>query len=170
MKFKLLALCILNALIFMGLSTQNAEAKDEFGKIGVGYNGQFANTSQTNGVPGISIKYGLTPRAMIEMIGGFYSGADGSDVAGLKYMETIRSESYANFYFLVGGAFVSANRRSGSEFIGGLGAEFFIPGVDRVGISFETGLSAENLTAESGSFVLKTFGVSFINAGMHYYF
>lgn len=145
-------------------------AKELVGRVGLGYNAQFANTNLTNGVPAISIKYGMAPRAMIEAIGGFYSGSDGSGVAALKYMQTIHAESYANFYFLLGGGYVTAGHRSGTEFIGGLGTEFFIPGVDSVGLSFEAGMSLESLTSTSGAFVLKTFGISFVHAGMHFYF
>jgi hypothetical protein len=152
------------------LSAPASEAKDLFGRMGLGYNAQFANTSQTNGVPALSLKYGLTPHAMLEVVAGFYSGNDGSGVFALKYMQNLRSLSYANFYFLAGAGLVSADHRSGDEFLGGFGCEFFIPGVDAVGISFEAGLSAEDLSSASGSYVLKTFGVSFINAGMHYYF
>ena len=171
MKTKLhLPHIFLLGLIFLGISIPNSDGKELFGKIGVGYNAEFTNSALTNGVPAISIKYGIAPRAMIEVVGGFYSGSEGSGVLGVKYMETIHSESYANFYFLIGGAAVEANRKSGSEFLGGLGSEFFIPGVDSVGISFELGMAAENLSAASGNFVLKTFGASFINAGMHYYF
>lgn len=150
---------------FPGLS----ESKELFGKIGLGYNAQFANTTQSNGVPGISLKYGLAPRDALELIAGFYSGSGGTGVFGGKYMHTLIPESYANFYFLAGAGYVYASR-TGVEILGGLGAEFFIPGVDSVGISFETGMSAESLTSGSGSLVLKTFGVSFLNAGMHYYF
>ena len=165
--FDLSRFFILLALL-VSLTANHAQAKELIGRVGLGYNAQFANTSLQNGVPAISVKYGLAPRTMLEIVAGFYSGANGSGVAALKYMRTLHAETYANFYFLIGGGLVSANRKSGSEFIGGFGAEFFIPGVDSVGISFETGLSAENLT--SSSFVLKTFGVSFVHAGMHFYF
>jgi len=163
-------LCLLTCLFFLGCFSQNSEAKELFGRTGIGYNAEFANTSLTNGVPAVSVKYGIAPRAAVELIAGFYSGNDGSGVFGLKFMPTLHSDPYANFYFLVGIGFVSAEHRNGTEFLTGFGAEFFIPGVDQVGISFETGMSAENLSAASGSFVLKTFGMSFINAGMHYYF
>jgi hypothetical protein len=145
-------------------------AKELFGRVGVGYNAQFANSSLVNGTPGVSIKYGIAPRSMIEVIAGFYSGSGGSGVFAAKYMQTVHSESYANFYFLGGAGYVIANQRKGAEFLGGLGTEFFIPGVDHVGISFEAGMSAETLSSASGSLVLKTFGVSFLNAGMHFYF
>ena len=164
-KFWLAALLVLSVW-----NSPRAEAKSLFGRIGLGYNAQFANTELTHGVPGISVKYGISPRSQLEIVGGVYSGSEGSGVAALKYMQTIHPESYANFYFLLGAGLISANHKSGTEFLGGLGTEFFIPGVDNVGISFETGVSVENLTSVTGSFVLKTFGVSFINAGMHFYF
>ena len=158
----------LGLLLFFGLfCSPNSEAKELTGRLGIGYNAQFSQTSLTNGVPGISLKYGFAPRSMIEMIGGYYSGKTGTGVAALKYMHTLHPESYANFYFLLGGGLVSAEGKNGSEFIGGFGSEFFIPGVDSIGISFEAGMSIENITSDS--FVLKTFGVSFINAGMHFY-
>lgn len=159
---------ILSILLLVMLGS-TAHSKELFGRIGLGYNAQFAQTSSQNGVPGISIKYGLNPRTMIEAIGGFYSGTGGTGVAALKFMQTMHSESYLNFYFLFGGGLVSNTSKSGVEFLGGFGTEFFIPGVDSVGISFEGGLDFENLTSTSGSLVLKTFGASFINAGMHFY-
>lgn len=157
-------------LLFWSLLAGPASAKELFGRVGLGYNAQFANTTQTNGTPGISLKYGLAPRSMVEVIAGFYSGARGSGVLAAKYLQTVHAESYANFYFLAGIGYVYANQTNGVEILGGLGSEFFIPGIDNVGISFEAGMSAESLTSASGSLVLKTFGVSFLNAGMHFYF
>ena len=172
--WKMLFLTSLNRFwIFLLVATcasVSTEAKELLGRVGLGYNAQFANTSMVNGSPGVSMKYGIAPRAAIEVIAGFYSGKNGTGVAALKYMQTIHPESYANFYFLTGGGYVYAQGRNGVELLGGLGSEFFIPGVDNVGISFEAGMSAESLSSSSGSFVLKTFGVSFLNAGMHYYF
>ena len=160
-------------ILFVFISSsclQNAYSKELYGRIGLGYNAQFANTFLTNGVPAISAKYGLLPRTTIELIGGFYSGYSGSGVAAFKLMQIIHPESYLNFYYLIGAGTVSANSKNGTEYLGGLGTEFFIPGIESVGFSFETGLSYESLTSSSGSFVLKTFGLSFINAGMHFYF
>ncbi len=158
-------------LTLVTLSTTSiAQAKDLFGRLGIGYNAQFTSTAVTNGAPAISIKYGIAPRSMIELVAGYYSGTNGSGVAALKYMQDIHSESYANFYSLFGLGHVTVAEKSGTEILAGLGSEFFIPGVDRVGFTFETGLSAEDISSGSGSFVLKTFGVSFIHAGMHFYF
>lgn len=155
--------------ILVLVGSNSAHSKELFGRIGLGYNAQFAQTTTTNGVPALSIKYGLNPRTMLEAVAGYYSGTGGTGVAALKFMQTLHSESYANFYFVFGGGLVSTVLKSGTEFLGGFGAEFFIPGVESVGISFEGGLDFENVSSTSGSMVLKTFGASFINAGMHFY-
>ena len=147
-----------------------AQSKELFGRIGLGYNAQFAQSSTSGGTAGVSLKYGLNPRTMLELVGGFSGGSSGSGVAALKLMQTMHSESYVNFYFLVGGGYVSIATTSGIVFLGGFGTEFFIPGVDSVGISFEGGLDFNNFSSASGSLVLKTFGASFLNAGMHFYF
>ena len=47
------------------------------------------------------------------------------------------------------------------------GVEAFIPGIESLGFSMETGASFNNL---SGSYAVQTMGVSFLNAGMHFYF
>ena len=159
---------VLSLVLFPIFFSSPSFAKDLTRRIGVGYNAQFNQSTATDGIPAISIKYGVAPRAVIDLIGGISTATPSSSVAAIKYMYTLFPETYANFYGLVAAGIVSAQNRSGAEFLGGFGAEFFIPGVDSVGISFETGVAAEN--AATGSFVLKTFGVSFINAGMHFYF
>jgi hypothetical protein len=68
---------------------------------------------------------------------------------------------------MLGGGILGVDRRTASQFIGGVGTEFFIPGLESLGFSMETGGSFDNAT---GSFALKTLGVSFLNAGMHFYF
>jgi hypothetical protein len=147
------------------------EARELFGRMGLGYNAQFAQTSTTNpGVPGISLKYGFNPRTMIEIIGGYRSGSTNSGVGALKLLQTMHSENYINFYFMIGAGLVSFASRSGTELITGFGSEFFIPGLESLGISFEAGLDYENLSSSTKSFILRTFGASFINAGMHFYF
>ena len=108
------------------------------------------------------------PQIQVELLGGFNSGSGGSSVAAVKFMQTVFPETYANFYYLIGGGLVSTLNRKGTEWLGGVGVQFFIPGIDSIGWSFETGMSLENVT--TASYVLKTFGFSFIQAGMHFYF
>lgn len=68
---------------------------------------------------------------------------------------------------MAGGGLVSGNSKTGFEIIGGLGTEAFIPGLESLGFAMEAGGSFSNI---SGSFVAKTIGVSFLNAGIHFYF
>ncbi len=144
-----------------------AIAKDLTHRIGLGYNAQFNQTNDINGTPAISLKYGLAPRAVIDLIAGFNGTKNSSGVGALKYMYTIFPETYANFYGLAAFGLVNLNEKSGSEILGGFGGEFFIPGVDSLGISFETGVAVQSVT---GTTILKSYGISFINAGMHFYF
>lgn len=146
------------------------QARELLGRAGLGYNAQFSNADRNGHTPAMSLKYAFAPRSALEVVAGFYSGTAGDGVVALKYCRTIRSENYVNFYFPLGLGYLTSRGTSGIEILGGLGAEFFIPGVDSVGMSFEAGLSGETISSGTGSFVLKTFGASFLNAGMHYYF
>jgi hypothetical protein len=147
-----------------------AHSRELLGKAGLGYNAQFSNADRNSGTPAISLKYGFAPKTAVELVAGFYSGSGGNGVVALKYMKTLRSENYVNFYLPLGLGYLTSRGSSGIEVLGGLGAEFFFPGVDSVGLSFEAGLSGESISSGNGGFVLKTFGASFLNAGMHYYF
>ena len=150
----------------LGLAT-GANARELQGRVGLGYNAEFKNFSYTNGVPAISLKYGLTRDLAIEGVFGTSSHTPTNSVAGAKFFKNVYYETNLNFYFLLGGAVLSANAVSGAQFISGFGAEFFIPGVESLSFSMETGASFDNL---NGSFALETLGVSFLNAGMHFYF
>ena len=85
---------------------------------------------------------------------------------GGKVFKNIFYETNLNFFACLGFAYLK-DTQSGIELLGTLGAEFFIPGIDSLGLLFEFGGSASNV---SGSFVVKTVGYTFINAGMHFYF
>jgi hypothetical protein len=136
------------------------------GRLGLGYNSEFAN-SAVQRVPGISIKYGLTRDIAAEAVGGFATSSPANTVAGLKFFKNVFYETNLNFYFMAGGAILSAGGKSGAQFLGGLGAEFFVPGLESLGFAMETGASFDNVT---GSFVLRSLGVSFLDAGIHFYF
>jgi hypothetical protein len=148
-------------------------ARDLHGKFGLGYNSQFQNFAQSNGVPGVSIKYGLSKDIGANLIFGIATSNPGNSVTALKLFKNIFYETNLNFHFMLGAGILSAADTagtaslSGAEFLAGFGAEFFIPGVESLGFTIETGASFSNIT---GSFVLRTIGVSFLNAGIHFYF
>ena len=150
----------------LGLSGET-QARELHGRFGLGYNGQFANTSQTNGVPGISVKYGLSRDLALGVVFGINTSAPNNSVIALKFYKNIFMETALNFYFFLGGGLLKANNQSATEFISGFGAEFFIPGIESLGFSTETGVSLNNI---SGSFGIQTLGISFLKAGIHFYF
>jgi hypothetical protein len=144
-----------------------AHARDMQGRLGLGYNSEFANSTGLNRVPGVSIKYALTRDIAAEVVVGISTASPTNTVSGIKLFKNIFFETNLNFYGFLGGAAISADSRTGAQFLGGFGAEFFIPGIESLGFAVETGGSFDNV---SGSFALKTLGVSFLDAGIHFYF
>lgn len=144
-----------------------AQARDLQGRLGLGYNAQFVNTTARNGVPAVSLKYAFTRDIGTELIVGVATNTPTNSVFGAKFFKVLFFETNLNFYSMIGGGIVTAESRTGSQFMGGFGAEFFIPGLESLGFAMETGGSFDNL---SGSFALRTMGVSFLNAGIHFYF
>ena len=116
----------------------------------------------TNGVPGISLKYGITRDIATALIVGVNTASPSNSVTAAKLFKNVFFETNLNFYIMLGGAILTANSRAGAQFLGGFGAEFFFPGIESLGFSVETGGSLDNL---SGSFALTTLGVSFLDAG-----
>lgn len=155
------------AALTLLLSFSSAQARDLQGRLGLGYNSEFANLNTYYGVPGVSLKYALTRDLAFEGVIGIATTSPSNTVTALKLFKNLFFETNLNFYGMLGGGIVSANSKSGAQFIGGFGAEFFIPGVESLGFSMETGGSFDRL---SGSYVFRTLGVSFLNAGMHFYF
>lgn len=164
---KAAARLLLLTTFLVPLASSKAHARDLQGRLGLGYNAQFASTQARNGVPGISLKYALTRDIAAEAVVGVATTSPGNSVFAAKFFKNLFYETNLNFYFLFGAGIVSASQRTGAEFLGGFGTEFFIPGVESLGFSMEVGGSLHNL---SGSFALRTMGVSFLNAGMRFYF
>jgi hypothetical protein len=144
----------------------SANARDMHGRLGIGYNGEFGYPTVTNGIPAISAKYGLSRDFAIEAIVGFATTTPSQSAFGAKLFKNFFFENNLNFFFFGGAGLVTATA-SGFEFMAGLGVEFFIPGLESLGLSMETGVSG---SSASGAFALRTLGASFLNAGMHFYF
>lgn len=143
-------------------------ARDLQGRLGLGYNAQFSNyRDSTNGTPAIGAKYAFTKDLAAEGVLGFSTGSQSNSVIGAKFFKNLFYETSLNFYYMLAFGIVKANNRSGIDLQSGFGAEFFIPGVESVGISFETGAELTNI---SGSMVFRTLGLSFLHAGMRFYF
>lgn len=156
---------IVLSLLFLAASP--AYSKTLAGRLGVGFVNQFANSSSIREVPSISAKYGLTKDFNISLAAGFHTLSPTAFTVGAKVYRNIFFESNLNFYVALGLAALKGEK-FGAELLGLGGAEFFIPGIDSLGLSFETGLSASTIAAQG--LVLKTVGFSFLHAGMHFYF
>ncbi len=137
------------------------QAKELQGRVGLGYSAAFGNS-----LPAISLKLGVYRDIALEGIFGFATGNPVNSVTGGKLFKNIFFEPHLNFYFMAGLAALTGST-SGVQAITGLGVEFFIPGIESLGFATEVGASYDNL---SGSYVLRTLGLSFLNAGIHFYF
>ena len=142
------------------------QAKDLTGRLGLGFNNEYSNSSWDRPVPALSAKYALSKDLHIQADVGFYTQEPSVITLGGKVYKNIFYETNLNFYGAGAFAYLK-NVKSGIEVLGLLGAEFFIPGLESLGILFEAGVSGCNL---SGDFHLKTVGFTFLNAGMHFYF
>jgi hypothetical protein len=155
------------ALSMAALAPHYGYARELQGRLGLGYNSQFANSSASERVPGVSVKYGLSRDLAVELVFGMSTATPTNSVLGGKVFKNIFYETQLNFYGFGGGALLAAQNQSGIQMMGGLGAEFFFPGLESLGFSMETGASLDTV---SGSMALRTLGVSFIDAGIHFYF
>ena len=153
-------------LVFSFQYSHSAQAKDLNGRLGVGFNNEYSNSTWSKPVPALSVKYGMTKGFHVQADLGFNTGTPSAFTLGGKFYRNIFYETNFNFYGAAAVAYVKAGE-GGVEVLGLLGGEFFIPGVDSLGFLFEAGVSGTNIT---GSFLLKTVGFTFINAGMHFYF
>jgi hypothetical protein len=165
---------LLRCVVIVSVLSPLAQAREMQGRLGIGYNNEFANQQNyTNGVPAVSFKYGLTRDIAAELAIGLNTSSPTNSVTAIKFFKNIFYETNLNFYFMLGAGILSAqpagatSNNTGAEFLGGLGAEFFIPGIESLGFAMETGGEIDNL---SGTFGLRTIGFSFLNAGIHFYF
>lgn len=153
----LLLICCINS---------SAIARDMSGRMGIGFINQFSNSTFNRPIPAMSVKYGVTRDTSVLVAAGFDTEIPTSTTLGGKIFHTIFSESNLNFYSAFGLAYVKQNI-AGVDILGLIGTEIFIPGIESLGLSFESGVRASNI---SGSMQLATVGFIFLNAGVHFYF
>ena len=149
------------SILLLLLMTQISHARDMSGRLGLGFVNQFSS-----GAPSLALKYGLTKDMAVQGSAGFDTSLPTAANFGGKVFKNLFYESNMNFYAAFGLAYVKA-QSTGVEILSLVGAEFFIPGIESLGLSFETGISVCNVT---GTFGVKTVGFSFWQAGTHFYF
>ncbi len=153
----LLLICCINS---------SAIARDISGRMGAGFVNQFSNSSADRPVPAISVKYGISRDTGILGAFGFNTRVPAAMTLGGKLFKNLFMENNLNFYVAAGLAYVKQSV-AGVDILGLFGAEYFIPGIESLGLSFESGVSASN---GSGSMELSSVGYVFMNAGVHFYF
>lgn len=164
---------IISTLALTALSSA-AKAKDMTSRLGVGYSDSFSAAS----LPSIGVKYYSSQDFSISAALGIdtQSSTGASNFGfGAKAYKTVFTEDNLNFYMGAGAALVSlgpasgstASATSGFELSGFCGVEFFLPGLDSVGINFQAGVGVVSL---SSGVRFRTIGDTPLKAGMYFYF
>ena len=146
-----------------------ADAKDLASRLGVGYADQFGMSRE---LPSIALRY--YPQADIGVSAqlGIDTQKDNSRFGFLaKVFRVVFMEENMNFY--IGGAGgllseeLSGRNESGFLLNGFFGAEFFLPGLDSLGFSFEAGVGVTSL---GSGVAFRTVGDHPLRAGITFYF
>ncbi len=136
-------------------------------RLGVGYKNQFLTE-----LPAVAVQY--YPSNELGM-----SGAMGIDTTAnnskfglmFKLHKIIFPENNLNFYMGAGAGILSitnsGTNNSGFELNGFVGAEFYFPQLESLGISFEAGVAVTSL---SSGVTFRTFGDHPLRAGIIFYF
>jgi hypothetical protein len=135
----------------------------------VGYSNQFGVSSD---LPSIAVRY--YPNSNYGLMAAL--GVDTEDQNSrfgfsAKIMKIVFREDNMNFYTAASAGIVSrelaGKNDSGFDLSGLVGAEFFLPGLENLGISFEGGVG---VTSISSQVRFRTIGDSPLRAGMIFYF
>jgi hypothetical protein len=164
MNYPIRAILVLALTLFLA---EASFAKDLTNRLGIGYKNQFGAD-----LPGVAIQY--YPGADLGLSGvmAVDTQKDNSRFGIMaKLHRVIFHEDNMHFYMGAGAGILSVetagNNQSGFELIGFGGAEFFLPGLENLGFSFETGVGVTSL---SSSVRFRTVGDSPLRAGMTFYF
>ena len=155
------------SLLIILITSSKIWAKSYVGHLGLGVSTQLANE-----IPSISIKNYNSDSFAWGLLGNFSTkDKKGGWGIGGKAYKNIFAEPHLYFFagFLFGIVNSKLDNDSGSktgvqiDFT--VGSEFFIPGLESIGMSFEAGLSLNTID----EFVVETAGHSFITAAIHFY-
>ena len=140
-------------------------AAPNLGHLGLGYSNQLDNN-----IPSFSFKYQSSPTISWGGLFNFSTAENGGWGVGAKFYRNIFSEPNLLFYsaFLLGYAsrdYTNTSSESGVQMDLTIGSEFFIPGIQSIGLSFEAGISYDTL----GDSTFKTTGSNFVTAEIHFY-
>ncbi|MEK7357836.1 MAG: organic solvent tolerance protein [Bdellovibrionota bacterium] len=144
-----------------------AEAKDLSNRLGIGYKNQFGAD-----VPGVAVQYWPGAELGLSATLGVDTQQTSSRFGAMvKLYRVVFQEDNMNFYMGAGTGLlsqeVSGRTDSGFELMGFGGSEFFLPGLENLGFSFEVGVAVTSL---SNGVRFRTFGDHPLRAGIMFYF
>ena len=164
--FRCFAKTVLFFLLALGVFANDAHSKELVSRLGLGFRNNFAID-----VPSVAFNY--YPNADYGLNGALGIDTEDSNSrfalqGGIRRI--LFKEESLNFFF--GGSLALINREvagtkdSGFELGTGLGCEFFLSGLENLGFNIETGVSVTNIKKVR----FRTYGASFIQAGIFFYF
>ncbi len=176
-KRKLLELAILAVFLLVLVLTGTIQAKDMTSRLGIGYSDSFS----VKPLPSLAVKYYPSQDMAVSAALGIDTNSTNSSNGasnfgfGAKVNKTVFTEENLNFYMGGGAALVSVSpttgatgsTSSGFELNGLFGCEFFVPGLDSLGINFQAGIG---ITSLSSGVRFRTIGETPLSAGIYFYF
>jgi len=159
--------CLALLLGFNLFINSTAQAKELTSRLGVGYANQFS----TN-LPSLAVRYYPDPKIGV----GAELGVDtneGNQKFGLaaRLYRIVFTEDNLNFYMGTAAGVISEEQNnttsSGFELSGYIGTEFFLPGLENLGFSFEAGVGVSSVSSQVR---FRTIGDSPFQAGLIFYF
>jgi hypothetical protein len=144
-------------------------AKDLNSRLGVGYSNQFGLDED---LPSVAMRYYPNSDYGLMAALGVDTEKDNSRFGFMaKIFKIVFKEDNLNFYTGAGAGVISrekaAKTDSGFDLSGFLGAEFFLPGLENLSLSFEAGVG---ITSVSSQVRFRTIGDSPLRAGIIFYF
>ncbi|MGE0631810.1 MAG: organic solvent tolerance protein [Pseudobdellovibrionaceae bacterium] len=141
--------------------------KDLTNRLGVGFKDQLGIN-----LPSLAVQYYPSAETAVAGTLGVDTQDDASKFGAIfRVNRIVFKEEHMNFYMGGGGGLVSqevaGQNESGFELAAVAGGEFFIPGIDSLGMSFETGIG---VTSIKSGVRFRTMADSPLRAGMIFYF
>jgi hypothetical protein len=145
-----------------------ANAKDLSHRLGIGYKDQFGTE-----LPAVAVQYYPGPDLGFSASVGVDTAKNASKFGvNAKLYRVIFTEDNLNFYLGAGAGMLSTEtlpgqNENGFELMAFGGSEFFLPGLENLGFSFEAGTAVTSL---SSNVRFRTYGDSPLRAGIIFYF
>lgn len=172
MRFGLILLAVLVSAPVFG--------KDLSNRLGVGYSDQFGISNAGGGqgsLPSLALRYYPSGDLILGAAIGVDTEKDASKFGfAAKVARVIFHEDNLNFYLGASAGLISqettnstggTDNDSGFDLAGFAGAEFFLPGLESLGISFEAGVGVTSISSEVR---FRTIGDHPLRAGIIFYF